>query len=207
MKINQICQSLFLLCLIWACSACKPAAMAIYGLKAPKELDKKAIERYAKRYRIPIEDCYELTDKYVYHLLSLDSPQYALAQKNHYQPMQALYYNQDGDLASWHINCYAGGFPNLKWNRNGIMNSFPPATQAPLDSVIPLASQLQYLRPLTQNNKLEAESYDYVVVVHWNRFGGRQSKRLVRQVQRNVRLASDKKVKIIYANNDNNFLH
>jgi hypothetical protein len=39
--------------------------------------------------------------------------------------------------------------------------------------------------------------------VYWNRFSGRQSKRLVRVVKDNVRLAKEKKVMVIYVNSDN----
>jgi hypothetical protein len=104
------------------------------------------------------------------------------------------------------VNCYAGGFPNLKWDINGIMSAFPPKQQAPIDSIIPLETQLKYLDPISPSFKLSLDSYDYIVIVYWNRFMGRQSKRLIHIVQENCKLEKEKKVKIIYANTDNIFV-
>lgn len=120
-------------------------------------------------------------------------------------PLQALYYDNSGQLQAFQINCYAGGFPNFHWDRNGILATFPPQQQAPLDSIVPLDTQLKYLRLLSQTKKFSADSFDSIVIVYWNRFMGRQSKRLIRFVQDNSKLATEKKVKIIYVNNDNIF--
>ena len=52
---------------------------------------------------------------------------------------------------------------------------------------------------------ISIENYDYIVFVYWNRFMGRQSKRLIHFVQENYKLAKDFNVKIIYVNTDNVF--
>ena len=85
------------------------------------------------------------------------------------------------------------------------MTTFPPGKQAPVDSLTPLDVQLKYLKPLSQTVKIAPDQYDYIVVVYWNRFIGRQSKRLIRFVQKNSKLETRKKIKIIYVNNDNLF--
>ena len=85
------------------------------------------------------------------------------------------------------------------------MTTFPPRQQAGIDSIVPLKTQLKYLRPLSQTQKFSAEDYDYIVLVYWSRFMGRQSERLIRFVQNNRALEKEKKVKIIYANTDNLF--
>ena len=103
------------------------------------------------------------------------------------------------------MNCYTGGFPNLRWDRNEIMSTFPPKEQAPIDSIVSLETQMQYLKRLSQTEQHFFESYDYVVIVYWNRFMGRQSKRLIRYVQDNVKLENNRKVKVIYVNTDNIF--
>jgi hypothetical protein len=64
---------------------------------------------------------------------------------------------------------------------------------------------MKYLKPIFENSKLSVDGYDYIVIVYWNRFMGRQSKRLIHFVQENSKLQKDKKVKIIYVNNDNIF--
>jgi hypothetical protein len=83
------------------------------------------------------------------------------------------------------------------------MKTFPPKQQAPLDSVLSLDTQIKYLNLLSQTSKPSVDYYDYIVIVYWNRFMGRQSKRLIHFVQENSKLEKEKKVKIIYANNDN----
>jgi hypothetical protein len=187
-------------------TGCTNIMLGLYGMKNIKSVDEKTILRYSKKYDIPITDNYELDTTYFTFLLpngfppnSCLSPQIM----NHCQPLQVLYFNDTGQLESFHINCYAGGFPNLNWERNEIMSNFPPAQQTPLDSVLTLEQQLKFLRKLPLTKDSDMNQYDYIVVVYWNRFMGRQSKRLIHVVQNNSKLTKDKKVKIIYANNDN----
>jgi len=138
-------------------------------------------------------------------LSSLDSTNFKGQIKNHYQPLQVLYYNKTGELKSFQINCYAGGFPNLDWNRDSLFTTFPPREQAPIDSIISIDLQLKYIHPLSQTIDFSNENYEYIVIVYWNRLMGRQSKRLIHFVQENRKLAKDYKVKIIYVNTDNIF--
>lgn len=174
-------------------------------MKNSKKVDEKVILRYSKKYNIPLVDGYELDTSYISFLSSLDTTLYKSQRENHYQPLQALYYDKTGQLQSFQINCYAGGFPNLHWDRNGIFTTFPPEQQAPIDSIMQFDTQLKFLRVLSQTKKFSADNYDYIVIVYWSRFMGRQSKRLIRFVQDNSKLTTDKKVKIIYANTDNIF--
>mgnify|MGYP000858766587 FL=1 len=174
-------------------------------MKKTKTVDEKTITRYSQKYNIPTADSYELDTAYFSYLFSLDTVKYKSQIKNHYQPLQALYYDNLGYLKSFQVNCYAGGFPNLKWDRNEIMTSFPPRQQAPIDSIVSLETQMKYIKPLSQTSKLSVDNYDYIVIVYWNRFMGRQSKRLIHFVQENSKLEKEIKVKIIYANTDNIF--
>ena len=186
-------------------TSCTPFLTWLYGTKKVKTVDERAIARYCKKFNIPTADNYELDTDYFLYLFSLDTTIYQYKIKNHYQPLQALYYDHLGYLKSFHVNCYAGGFPNLKWDRNEIMTTFPPKQQAPVDSIVSLETQMKYLKPIFENSKLSVDGYDYIVIVYCNRFMGRQSKRLIHFVQENSKLQKDKKVKIIYVNNDNIF--
>ncbi len=190
---------------IFGLTSCTSIFTGLYGVKKTKTIDEKTIARYTKRYNIPITDSYELDTAYFSYLFSLDTTKYKSQIKNHYQPLQALYYCKSGQLKSFQVNCYAGGFPNLKWDRNEIMTTFPPKQQAPIDSIVTLETQLKYFKPLSQTSKLSIESYDYLIIVYWNRFMGRQSKRLIHFIQDNSKLETKKKVKIIYVNTDNIF--
>lgn len=176
----------------------------MYGMKSAGKVDETDIVKYSKKYNIPLADSYELTPSYDNYLASLDNKRYQTQKNNHNQPLQALYYNRTGHLEGFLTNCYAGGFPNLHWNRNNLLKSFPPQ-QAPVDSILSLDHQLSYLQPLSETVLFAPANYDYVVVVHWSRYMGRQSKRFIRYVQKNSKLAPHLKIKLIYVNNDDLF--
>jgi hypothetical protein len=179
--------------------------MGFYGIHNVKEIDEATILKLAKEYNIPEKDSYIIDTTYFSYLYSLDTTKYQSQINNHSQPLQALYYSRDGNLQSFHINCFAGGFPNFKWNKDDRFNTFLPKQAAPLDSILPLETQLKYLKPLYHAHKFSRDSFDYVVVVYWNKFTGRQSKRLIQLVQDNAKLSETHKVKIIYVNNDRLF--
>lgn len=186
-------------------TSCSSIISGIYGIKKIKTVDKYSIHKYAQKFNIPIADCYELDSSYSSFLSSLDTTRYKDQIKNHFQPLQVLYYNKMGQLQSFHINCYASGFPNLQWSLNAQFNNFPPKLQAPLDDILPLDTHLKYIINDSTKNDLKTDSLDFLVMVYWNKFMGRQSKRLIQFVQENKKTAVNKKVKIIYINNDNLF--
>lgn len=177
------------------------------GLKKIKPLPETAISKTAAAFGIPATDSYVLDSSSLHILKELyaDNPK---SLNDHLQPLQAIYYSAKNSFQfpdSWQINCYTGGFPNLKWNREGRMEQFPPAPQAPLDSLLSLKKRMEFLRPVTGVVPFNSISYDHIVVVYWNRFMGRQSANLIKTVQQNATLSGDKRIKIIYVNNDNLF--
>ena len=187
--------------------SCSPLLLKTYGLKTIKPLTTKEIIRQGKQYKIPASDAYELDSTYYTFMKSLDTNRFNQVIKDHFQPLQAIYYDKIGQMCSFHINCYCGGFPNLKWNRNGNFDVFLPKQQAPIDSVFTLEKQLSFVQPLAHHDTLNIKSFDYVIVVYWTRYMGRQSKRLIELVQKNARLTNRERVKIIYVNSDNAFLY
>jgi len=198
-------QSILASIVLFGLTSCSAIIQGLYGIKNSRTVDERTILRYSEKYAIPAADSYELEPSYISFLSSLNNVRYAEQSKNHYQPLQALYYDKEGQLKSFQVNCFAGGFPNLKWDRNETFTTFPPKNQAPIDSIVLLDTQLKYLKPLSQTKLHSADGYDYIVIVYWSRFMGRQSKRLIRYVQENSKLASTKKVKVLYANTDNIF--
>jgi hypothetical protein len=205
--INKLASIILISSILVGLTNCSPILVAIYGVKNPKMVDEKRIEHYSEKFNIPSTDNFELDTLYNSFINSIDTVKYKQQQKNHWQPLQALYYDKSGQLQSFHINCYAGGFPNLKWNRDSILSTFPPKQQAPIDSILPFDTLEHYLKTLSKSNKIIKENYDYIVVVFWDIFMYRQSKRLIEFIQENCKLAVNKKVKIIYVNNDNCFLN
>lgn len=177
------------------------------GLKKLKSLPETAISKTAGSFGIPVADSYVLDSSSLPILKEIYSGN-PRALHDHLQPLQAIYYSVKNSFQypdSWQVNCYTGGFPNLKWNREGRMEQFPPSQQAPLDSLLSLKKRMEFLRPVTGVVPFNSISYDHIVVVYWNRFMGRQSANLIRTVQQNAALAGDKRIKIIYVNNDNLF--
>ncbi len=193
---------LFFFVSLFFLSSCSSILMGLYGLKNISDINDAEVCSYAESYQIPTKDSYRLEKSYTDFLLSLDTNLFREEIQNHYQPLQALYYDTSGQLQSFHINCYAGGFPNLKWNRNKNMETFPPKQQAPLDTILPLNTQLKYLQALAGSEPFVTEDYEYVVFVYWSANMGRQSKRFIRIVQKNSLLATDNSVKLVYVNTD-----
>ena len=193
--------------LFFMLQSCSSLLLKTYGLKTMKPLTAEEIIRQGKKYKIPESDAYELDSTYYSFIKSLDTSRYKQVIKDHFQPLQAIYYDKTGQMCSFHINCYCGGFPNLKWNRNGNFETFLPKQQAPLDSVFTLEKQLSFMQPLAHQDTLTITPFDYIVVVHWSRYMGRQSKRLIALIQKNARLTNRERIKIIYVNSDNAFLY
>lgn len=205
MKLNlKVIQPLLLIGL-FSLQSCSPIFNGIYGFKKLKTLTEDEIITTAVKFNIPLENCLVLDTNYKSLLKSFDSLTQAETVKNHYQPLQMLYFNKDLKLISFHANCYAGGFPNLKWDRTNNFSTFPPQTVAPLDSLFGYSMILKYthkFKPMAQSLN-EPMVNEYVVLVFWNRFLGRQSKRMISLLQQNATLAKAKNLKIIYINNDN----
>ncbi len=186
-------------------TGCTSSLLKLYGMKEMKAVDEKMILQLGQEYNIPLEDSYQLDTAYATFLLSRDRILYKQQIKNHYQPLQALYFDKTGQLISFQVNCNAGGSPNLAWDRDSILTTFPPGQQTATDVLLSLNDQLKFLHPLFQTSKFNTADYDYIVVVYWNRFMNLQSKRFIKFMQDNSKLSQDKKVKIVYANNDNIF--
>lgn len=197
--------TLSILTLLLSLISCSPVIMKTYGMKNIKSIPNQKIVEFSEKYNIPLADSYKLDTSYISFISAFDTLKYKEQIKNHLQPLQALYYDKSGQLQSFQINCYTGGFPNLNWDRNEIMTTFPPQEQAPVDSILPLDLHLKYIQQLPESKVISTDGYDYIVIVQWSRFMGRQSKRLIEAVQENAKLAENQKVKIIYVNTDEVF--
>ena len=201
-KIHIHALLIFLSASCFICSGCNYTLTKIYGIKQIKLLNEKAIVKSAWKYNIPLSDLYTVDTTFLRYLQTRDTSKNKYLSKNHLQPLQALYYTRNGIFVSYQINCYAGGFPNLDWNRNSTFEVFPPKQQCPVDSLISLQAQLKLIKPLSQTLAINAGKFDTIVMVYWSSFMGRQSRRFIRIIQKNVKLTSDK-VKVLYINTDN----
>ncbi|MBF9141328.1 hypothetical protein [Hymenobacter properus] len=157
--------------------------------------------KLAEDYGVPPDSRNGVLDTSFRRVLRRMHRQDSSVAKNHWQFLQAVYYDAAGRQQSFHINCYAGGFPNLHWERDGIMAQFPPAQQAPRDSALSLAEHLKFI--YSGSAPISAPPANYTVVVHWSRFMTRQSRRLIQAVRRNVALApAGTRVALVFVNTD-----
>lgn len=183
--------------------------MKAVGMKKYKVLTNQELKEASNDFLIPIEKSFYFDSLYYNYLDSLkrESPEIA---KNHYQPLQALYFNSDKQLVGFMVNCYAPGFPNLHWNKFGSFNSFPPSDTAKIiDRIFTLNSLARFAKSIDsigQEKLLNVNSADYYVVLVWTRFMGRQTKRLFNEVEKNIKLSENKSVSILYINADNIFM-
>ncbi len=183
--------------------SCSSLMLGVMGIKKPMAMAPEEILVQGEKYGIPRSDSYEMDSSFFSVALTLDTIRYGKDQKNLTQPLQALYFDASGRLISYSVNCSVGGFPNLKWNRYGAFNQFPAAKSVELDTMNTMNNHLLHINPLNNAPFPDLRTYDYIVLVYWCRFMGRQSKRLVRLVQDNVRLAEGKSVMVLYVNTDN----
>lgn len=197
-------------------SSCSPI-LGIYGVHNPKEINEQKITQYSERHGMPNADLFELDSSYFSYLAaielnskdplmtdSLKRKELKNQVKNHYQPLQALYFNKKGELESFQINCYAGGFPNLNWDRDSILTTFPPKFQAPLDSILSESKLISFLHTLGNSAEIKLGAHDYIVYVFWNKFMGRQNKRFINFLQENSKLSKEN-IRVVYINMDNAF--
>ena len=176
-----------------------------------KYLSQKDLEILRKEFNLPKEKTFRLDTNYIHYLFSLDTLKYADQIKNHYQPIQASYYDRSGQLISFHINCYAGidtsDNKDLNWNPGNAFASFVPKTVAPLDSILPLYKHLSFIKTFDYKpiDTSGFATFDYTIIVYWSKhyLGDKNSKNLIKVVSDNIALTDNKKVNIIYVNSEN----
>ncbi|MCF6169798.1 MAG: hypothetical protein L3J66_02320 [Bacteroidales bacterium] len=176
---------------------------AFYGFKQVKPRSDQTIREYANRYKIPSGESFLLDTAFLTFARTFDTTQKEVI-KNYLQPLQAFYFDKQGSLLSYHVNCYVSGFPNLKWNGQGHFDTFPPEKQAPTANLLHFRELLQFIKNF-DNKAVDPSGYakaDYNVVVFWSVFSGRQSKRFIRLIKRNGELAKGKTLNFLFVNND-----
>lgn len=186
-------------------AGCSALVSKSFGMKSPRDLSEPELLKWSAKFDIPTELVYRMDTAYYTYWRSIDSAKYKKEINDHLQPLQAIYYNKRGRPIAFFANCYAGGFPNLNWNHSGNFNHFPPASAAPIDSLLNLQKHLQYLKPADASRPIYSDSADYHVVVHWNRFMGRQTERFVQVIKSNCAMSTSSKVRLYYVNTDRFF--
>lgn len=164
--------------------SCQTIMSSMYGIRT-KPISKECIANSERKYKISQDDIYEIDYSFFVFLDSLgkettDSSICSII-KNHYQPLQVMVFDYSGKLCSYHTNCFAEAFPNLKWNG---FDTFPPITSTPLDTIITCDILKKHIPRLQK--LIDESDKDYTVVVFWTAFMGRQSKRLIALIQQKI---------------------
>lgn len=178
-----------------------------FGFRNPHKVSDVDIEEDARAWHIPLEDLYVNGSRKLYYCFYLQNKEgYQSLAKNHMQPLQALYFDEKGKMISWHINCLAdASLGHINWNNNHVMETFPPGQAAAPDTLLSFPYLQQMLRPLPGTKMDEKTHYDYTVVVYWNAFIRKASKKLIHAVKKNLALAGDARVRVLWVNNENDF--
>ncbi|MEZ5016546.1 MAG: hypothetical protein R2800_05795 [Flavipsychrobacter sp.] len=196
-------------------SSCSKVLLGIYGIKSAKPMSNKEVGRVAQKNGYSLYSIYTLDSSYnqlvhsdidfqgvndsdkIYKVLNF--------KKQLSQPLQYMLFDASGKLIVHSVNCHTGGFPNLKWDREQAFQQFPPVPLSSVDSTFTMDDLKKYLHVVNVNGG--SQSYDYQCVVFWNRFMGRQSKRLVKLALSNLKQAElkGKKVRVHLVNNEHYF--
>lgn len=190
---------------------CNKTLMIAYGIQQPKPISNEKIKKTSEKLGIRKQEAFILNKRYFYLIEKKDTISFTGRSKcsemiaKYQQPLQLLYFNDKGDLISFHNNCYAPGFPNLNWNKQGQFNKFIPSTTIPItDTVITSDLLLSCIEPLSNDYKVPNEKP--IIILFWCNFMLRQSRQLIKIANKNLRLDVSHSCKIIYVNLDNCFI-
>lgn len=180
----------------------------IMGMKDTPPNTLARLREDAQRYQVPPDRVFVLDTSYLRFVRQqARQPGGYNAAKNHSQMLQLLYFDQVGQLQSFHINCYADPklpSPNLRWNPDGQLNTFPPRTQVRPDSLLSFPQLLTFLRT-PEGQPVEAARFrgSRPVVVFWSHTMGRQTHILLRELRQNLtHIPPGEPVQVLYVNND-----
>lgn len=166
------------------------------------------LEKLRQEFNLPSARTFKLDRSYLRYLFSLDTLRFTDQIKNHYQPVQACYYDKSGHLISFHINCYANPVKegeDFYWNQKNAFATFVPMSVAPLDSIISLDKHLSFIKTF-DSKPIDTAGYsvfDYTAIIHWSKkLYPTGAIKLVKIINENTALAKSKTINIIYVNND-----
>lgn len=198
----------FCLLILISFSSCQTMLMRTMGIKSIKEFDQivyaKNAEKLKKGFDSPIRSVI-LTDTASVRFMALVD---SITVKDAYQPVQILYFKQ-GQLQSYHANCYAKGTitGNLDWNVAGHFNQYIPTSVKPTQHEKWNLSTLSSTLSLGLTDQ-QASSNDVIVLI-WTSAFMKQALSAKEVIQENLKLAEPSSLSplIVLANSDHFFAH
>lgn len=185
--------------------------MGLYGIKEPHAVSEQEILSYANKHGFGSLDIYRLRPKYEKYLddkfpdTSINPSGSVCAtgmKKRLIQPIQYMLFDRWGKLMVHTVNCNAGGFPNLNWNTGGAFEIFPPQSLDVVDSTFSIDELYPFFDPIEITRRRLGEA-EYECVIFWNKFMGRQSRRLIEYAIEN---AKGHDVRFYLVNNDDLYI-
>lgn len=182
-------------------SSCNSIISSLYGVKNTKMLDIAALKEVISDNDILNKyNNYYIDSSYVATINKIAKDDNS-TKKNLHQPMQAMYFNTENKIISYHINCNAGGFPNLKWNRNNVFGTYPPQTQTVISQNVNFQLLQEAFKPLNVNKLIDSNKTK--IVVFWNYQFYRQCNNLIKLVEKNVQTFNkESEVQLYFVNTD-----
>lgn len=120
------------------------------------------------------------------------------------QPIQCFYINDKQNIVSYFVNCDAGGFPNLKWDRNNAFQYFPPKNQK-----FVFESQSEVINLILSNIELENSNSiikdNNSIIVLYSLTLKRQSQNLINEILTNLNKNNIKSYSLYLINIDQQF--
>ncbi len=192
---------------IFTLYSCQAIIVGAYGIRDAKMMDVEAIAKLSDRifndspYQYYVDSTFKNYLKSVGADASLSTCSVGESLIGDIkQPLKVYFFDRDRNFKNMFTNCKAGGFPNLNWsNAVADMNASDN-----LDSVrgkIVYNELSSYFMNLKSDAASVAEIDGPIVIVFWNKFMFRQSKRLVKFVAGRYGDTAT----IVYVNNDNFF--
>jgi hypothetical protein len=191
MKVSYIILVIYLAIMHSSC-------MTLIGCRNIKVLSNNDIVKLAKRFNIP--------EKNLYIIKSKDFAEFIETKKlskrdkqNIEQPNQILVFDSESNNITNLIDCNIGGFPILKWNRFRGFDSIPIRQGLFFTTPVFLSkNELDSLSiPLSSNNNSERNIHSmYHYYVLWSRVLFRNSKKMIKLINRNLKIAQTKNIQI-----------
>lgn len=219
-------KKLTLIFIIATCISCTTIKTTILGIDAsPEWLDDKEMEREFYKRKIPKANRYVLDtasyNKSLLKYLAMELKQMQLINskdsvykvklknivKDDSQPVQVRYFDSNHNQIFKVVNCYVENPITMDWNINNCFGVFPPKID--IEDLNNDHKKLNFFLEhiYTMDGKRSSlgtlPKADYYVIVFWNSFFKRPSRKLIRTIKNYNNKHKDKSTYVMYVNNQN----
>jgi hypothetical protein len=202
MKSKTLLLIAVLLCLLPGFNSC----IWLYGYRGIKERPDSELQKFTQK-NLPGQTAFKIdTLAFWEHYKDIGDNQLL---HDLYQPIQMMVYDSNHVLKSWEINCYAPGFPNLKWEKYINFDTIPPTPLRanPYLEVLNKNVGFDFIVDLQGSKIALNKDYDYLFIAYYSLGLRRQSKRLLKAMKKYQEKHPELKIEIIGVYTDDALLH